>query len=306
MAVGLPPASIFYIEVFYMIVAIFGKPGSGKSTGAAAVVHKNNVKKEKYYTKFEKSKLFLKLSTEKTYKNKFINKVISGFKFILLNILYSKNFYDVCYCTDSTIQGTVPCDYENLGKWKPAWNSLIILEEAGIGLNSRDYKKLTSESKRLAAMHRHSGCDMLIISQSADFDKAYRQRAEVMFIAKKIGPFTWYHRIPYDITIDEEKHDIVEGYFKLKPIVDIFETLGSLRKSYRYSKFPFTRSHIIYRPAWYKYFDSYVDDFQYPQLAPDKIIEQKNENSETRDTVAQDTEDFKKIIETYFNEEKTA
>lgn len=281
-----------------MIVAIFGKPGSGKSTAAAAVVHKNNVKKEKYYKKLEKSKLYAKLNTVKEYKNKIFTKIVNIYKSIMLKILYSKNFYDVVYCTDPTIQGTIPIDFENLGKWQPTWNSLMILEEAGIGLNSRDYKKLTTESKRLAAMHRHSGCDILIISQSADFDKAYRQRAEVMFIAKKIGPWTWYHRIPFDITVDEEKHDIVEGYFKLKPIVDIFETLTSSKKKYRYAKFPFTRSHIIYRPHWYKYFDSYVDDYDYPQIAPDK--HQKPQIT-TLDTTEK-TEDFSTIINDFFPE----
>ena len=285
-----------------MIVAIFGKPGSGKSTAAAAVVHKNNVKKEKYYKKLEKSKLYVKLNTIKEYKNKIFTKIVNIYKSIMLKILYSKNFYDVVYCTDPTIQGTIPIDFENLGKWQPTWNSLMILEEAGIGLNSRDYKKLTTESKRLAAMHRHSGCDILIISQSADFDKAYRQRAEVMFIAKKIGPWTWYHRIPFDITVDEEKHDIVEGYFKLKPIVDIFETLTSSKKKYRYAKFPFTRSHIIYRPHWYKYFDSYVDDYDYPQIAPDKQQKPQTISINPLNTTTEKTEDFSTIINDFFPE----
>lgn len=285
-----------------MIVAIFGKPGSGKSTAAAAVVHKNNVKKEKYYKKLEKSKLYVKLNTIKEYKNKIFTKIVNIYKSIMLKILYSKNFYDVVYCTDPTIQGTIPIDFENLGKWQPTWNSLMILEEAGIGLNSRDYKKLTAESKRLAAMHRHSGCDILIISQSADFDKAYRQRAEVMFIAKKIGPWTWYHRIPFDITVDEEKHDIVEGYFKLKPIVDVFETLTSSKKKYRYSKFPFTRSHIIYRPHWYKYFDSYVDDYDYPQIAPDKQQKSQTISINPLNTTTEKMEDFSTIINDFFPE----
>ena len=128
-------------------------------------------------------------------------------------------------------------------------------------------------------MHRHNGCDILLISQITDFEKAYRARAEVMFIAKKIGPVTWYHRIPYKIDVDEEKHDIVEGYFKMSPFLDLFESLMSLKKKHRYSKFPFTRSHFIWRPSWYKYFDSYVDDYDYPQIAPDLIDSKSNNDS---------------------------
>ena len=244
-----------------MIVAIFGKPGSGKSTAAAAFIQKNKRKKEKYYKRIEKSKLYKKITSKDSRLNK-----------ILLRFLYTKNFYDVIYSTDPTFQDTVLIDYDNLGKWRPTWNSCIILEEAGVYLSNRDYKKLTKESKRLAAMHRHNGCDILLISQITDFEKAYRARAEVMFIAKKIGPITWYHRIPYKIDVDDEKHDIVEGYFKMNPFMDILESIGSLRKKHRLSKFPFLRSHLIWRPTWYKYFDSYIDDYDYPQIAPDLRI----------------------------------
>lgn len=243
-----------------MIVAIFGKPGSGKSTAAAAFIQKNKKKKEKYYKRLEKSKFY-----------KWCNNHTNWFTKGLLNIFFSKKFYDVIYATDPTFQDVVLIDYDNLGKWRPTWNSCLILEEAGVYLSNRDYKKLTKESKRLAAMHRHNGCDILLISQITDFEKAYRARAEVMFIAKKIGPVTWYHRIPYRIDVDEEKHDIVEGYFKMSPFLDLFESLMSLKKKHRYSKFPFTRSHFIWRPSWYKYFDSYIDDYDYPQIAPDLI-----------------------------------
>ena len=284
-----------------MIVAVFGKPGSGKSTAAARFIRINNKKKLKYYHKLEKSKLYKKLQSKNT--------KISNY---LINLLYKKNFYDVIYSTDPTFKNTVPIDFENLGKWKPTWNSCLILEEAGIGLNSRNYAKLTVESKRLAAMHRHSGCDILLISQSSDFDKAYRQRSEVMFIAKKIGPFTWYHRIPYDITVDEEKHDIVEGYFNLPKLIDVFETLFSLKRKHRLAKFPFTRSHIVYRPIYYKDFDSYVDDYDYPQVAPDVLLEQKKkeiivESTETKIPVLEaptPSQDDKKeeTFEDIFNE----
>lgn len=250
-----------------MIVEIFGKPGSGKSTAGAAFVQKNKRKKLRYEQRIAKSKLYKKLTSKE-----------SKFNTFLVNLLFSKKFYDVIYSTDPTFQDTVVIDYEHLGMWRPTWNSCLILEEAGIGLSSRDFKKLTKESKRLAAMHRHNGCDILIISQSTDIDKAYRQRSEVMFIAKKIGPITWYHRIPYDIMVDEEKHDVVEGYFKLNPLIDLFESLISIRKKHRLSKFPFTRSHFIWRPKWYKYFDSYVDDFDYPLIAPDLLLSESSNN----------------------------
>lgn len=283
-----------------MITAIFGKPGSGKSTAAARFIRINNKKKDKYYKRISKSKLYKKLNDNLP--NKFYQ--------LILNKMYSKNFYDVIYSTEATFKDTILIDYDNLGMWKPSWNSCIILDEAGIGLNSRNYAKLTVESKRLAAMHRHAGCDILLISQSTDFDKAYRQRAEVMFIAKKIGAFTWYHRIPYDITVDEEKHDIVEGYFNLPKLIDIVETIFSFKKKHRNSKFPFTRSHLVYRPIYYKDFDSYVDDYDYPQIAPDVLLEQSkqttpidkkpliNDSDGSQEPITPDS--FDTLVESYF------
>lgn len=61
-----------------------------------------------------------------------------------------------------------------------------------------------------------------------------------------------------------------------RPLTFLFDGLSavlsmSIRKKYRLAKFPFTRSHFIFRPLYYKYFDSYVDDYNYPKIAPDLI-----------------------------------
>lgn len=69
--------------------------------------------------------------------------------------------YDVIYCTDLTIQDTVPITYESLGKWKPSQNSLLMLCEAGIGLDNRRWKALSSDAAYLFALHGHLGCDIL-------------------------------------------------------------------------------------------------------------------------------------------------
>jgi hypothetical protein len=250
-----------------MIVTIFGKPGAGKSTIAACFVQMNKRKKDKYYKRTNKSRIykFLSSRTHKWYWN------------IIYNFLYKKKFYDVIYSTDPTIQDTVPIDYENLGKWQPTWNSCLILEEAGIGLSSREYSKLSKYSKRLAAMHRHSGADILLISQTVDIDKAYRQRSQLMYIASKLGPFTLLRRITYSVDVDENTHDLVDAYAKVPVLGYIIELLLSTLPRNRKAHFPFMRSRAIIRRFWYKYFDSFVDDFDYPMLAPDVIASQKCE-----------------------------
>ena len=62
-----------------MIVAIFGKPGSGKSTAAARFIRINEKKKNKYYLKLEKSKLYNYLVSKGT-----------KFTSFLIGLLYRK------------------------------------------------------------------------------------------------------------------------------------------------------------------------------------------------------------------------
>lgn len=248
-----------------MIVTVFGKPGAGKTTLLSYVVQQNERRKRKYYKKVSKNSKYIQLRhsvetvTDESEKEKFNNK---------LNKKFPKNFYDVIYCTDETIQGTIPIDYEHLGDWKPAWNSLIMLEEAGLGINSREYKHLSKNSKRLAAMHRHSGADILIVSQSVDIDKAYRQRSELMLIARKLGELTILRKITYSVDVDEMTHDLVDAYAKQKPLWFLLDLMTCKSRKNKRKKEPFKMSMFIWRPFYYKFFDSFVDDFDYPMEDP--------------------------------------
>lgn len=266
-----------------MIVTIFGKPGAGKSTIASFFCTLNNRKRTKYYRKAEKSKIykFIQEHDGKWYSN------------LLHSLFWKKNFYDVIYSTDETIQFTVPIKYDELGMWKPTWNSCFLLEEAGIGLNNRDYKKLSLYSKRLAAMHRHSGADILILSQTVDIDKAYRQRSQLMFLASKFGPWTFLRRITYGVDVDENTHDLVDAYAKLPLLLYFFELLFCQSKKNKYGSFPFQTSRFIYRPAWYKYFDSFVDDFDYPMIAPDVQMKLDEEEAKRKEEARKLTEKAK-------------
>lgn len=269
-----------------MLIGIVGKPGSGKTTIAAAVVQKNKKKKNKYYKRISKSKLYAYLDSHVEYipvskKGKIYNFLYNFFGILyamicqlMFILLYSKNFYDVIYSSESSIKDTVPITYKDLGLWKPTENSLFILEEAGVHMHGRDYKGLSKDAREFFCEHRHKHCDILIISQTPNYDKVARTLTEVILIARALGPFTWYHRIPYKIEVDKEKHDIVEGYYVLPFIFDLFETLMSaIEKRHRMAKLPVLRSQIIFRPLYYKHFNSYVDTKTYSMVAPDKLIE---------------------------------
>lgn len=267
-----------------MIVTLFGKPGAGKSTVAAQFIQWNKRKKDKYYKKIGKSKLyaFAMKNIDKWYGRYIYNK-----KFL-------KNFYDVIYSTDETFQDTIKIDYDMLGMFKPTENSVFICEEAGIGLNSRSYKTLTKESKRFAAMHRHCFCDILLISQTVDIDKAYRQRSQLLFMLEKSFLFpemTKLRRIIYSVDVDEMTHDLVDAYSKMKGFPYLIEMFfGTLIA--KKLKFPFVRSRFIIRKPYYKFFDSFVDDFDYPmedpyvthlkRLAEEKIRKEEIENAQVQ------------------------
>lgn len=250
-----------------MISIVFGKPGAGKSTIASFFVQRNKKKKDKYYKKIGKSWLYKKLSDSE---HKFFNTR-------LLNLLYPKHFFDVIYSTDETIQDTVYIEYEHIGLWKPTWNSCLIFEEVGVGFDNRSYKTLPKHAKRFFALHRHSGCDIVAISQTTDMDKSLRTRAEILFIASKVGQFTLVRKILFSIDVDEQTHQIVEGYFKITPLRYIWELLTCKLPKHRKRKELFIRSFFIYRPFYYKYFDSFVDDYEYTMIAPDVILELEKE-----------------------------
>lgn len=217
-----------------MITGIFGKPRSGKTTYSAMIVQKNH-----------RSKLF---------------KLRHKWAFWL-------HPYDVIYCTDPSIQNTITIDYSDLGKWRPTPNSLFILEEAGVGLNNRNFKSLTSDAANFFATHGHNHCDILWSSQTVDVDKKLKDRTHFIYLARKVGGFTVLSPITFSVDVDNETHSLDDFYFKARGIEKIINLL-------------FRRTIIFRRKPWYKYFDSFIDTWKYSDIAPDQkpcnfIIEAK-------------------------------
>ena len=125
-----------------------------------------------------------------------------------------------------------------------------------------------------------------------DIDKAYRQRSQILFMVQKSYLFpelTSLRRVVYSVDVDEQTHDLVDAYSKMKGIPYFIELLISvLSKKVRTAKFPFVRSRWVYRKKWYKYFDSFVDDFEYPMEDPyltslQKLNDEESENKENEE-----------------------
>ena len=158
-----------------MILGIYGKPRSGKTTYAAKIAASNHFSKMRYLKRHGS---------------------LDGFK-----------GYPVIYCTDPSIMYTVTIDYSDVGTFKPTWGSLFIFEEAGIGFNNRDFKKLTSDATYFFATCGHNNVDIIWSSQSVDVDKKLKERTHQIYICEKKGVFSIMHLIDYSVDVIEHMLD---------------------------------------------------------------------------------------------------
>lgn len=133
---------------------------------------------------------------------------------------------------------------------------LFLVDEAMIVCGDRDHKNFGKEKLKEFMMHRHKDCDIILFSQEADgVDKKIRSITDRMFYVKK-GILTgkWFssiYRIPYDVMFPEggdKIGDIIMGYKKPPFLARVF-------------------AKRLYRPKYYKYFDSWESD-ELPPLPP--------------------------------------
>lgn len=138
--------------------------------------------------------------------------------------------------------------FECFGKYDLI-NCLYLIDEAMVEAGDRDYKNFDKCKLERFVMHRHDNMDIVLFSQEADgIDKKIRSITDRMFYVKK-GFFTgkWIssiYRIPYRIlwpdanSAGENVGRILMGYVKPNIFLRIF--------AYR-----------MFRPQYYKYFDSW-------------------------------------------------
>jgi len=125
-------------------------------------------------------------------------------------------------------------------------NGKMIIDEAGIEFNNRNYKSLPQSAIQFFKYHRHYGVSVDVFSQShEDMDVTLRRLAQNFFVVKKsiIPFFIVTKRIKRKVGIDETTHQISDMYNFGFPILD--------------SKWTFC-------PPLWKMFDSY----DYPPLPP--------------------------------------
>lgn len=133
-------------------------------------------------------------------------------------------------------------------------NGLILLDEASIEFNGRNYKNISMKIIEFFLLHRHARVDIVVMSQANNIDKTIRTISDRCFYCYK-GIFTghWftkYYRIPYTMFLKEKNDtsgdnpgEINFGYYKPN-------FFGRLFASW------------CFRPKWYKFYDSW----EFPEL----------------------------------------
>lgn len=125
----------------------------------------------------------------------------------------------------------------DIGKYDIS-NGLVIIDEAGIEYNNREFKSFSQSQNKWFKLYRHAHCDIVIFSQSfEDMDKKLRLLANRYFLVERsfIPKFIRCRRISKKIAINEVDSQIIDAYDFV----------------------PFSR-RLYFGPKYWKYFDSYA------------------------------------------------
>lgn len=159
-----------------------------------------------------------------------------------------------------SIPGVTLIDNECIGQFELR-DCLLLIDEATLFADSRDYKNFSKGRLSYFLEHRHRNADIILFTQQWDgVDRKIRTITDRVYYIKKGLLFgRWIsscYRIPYDIIIPDPKKnnggeklgEIVQGYCKPPFLARIF-------------------AQRIYRPNYYRYFDSWELE-ELPALPP--------------------------------------
>lgn len=146
------------------------------------------------------------------------------------------------------IPGVTLIDNDCIGQYELR-DCLILIDEATIFADSRDYKNFSRGRMEYFLTHRHYCADIILFTQRWDaVDLKIRSITDrVYYIRKGFWTGRWIStcwRIPYDIIIPDPKKggdklgEIIQGYCKPNILVRLF-------------------ARRVWRPAYYQYYDSW-------------------------------------------------
>lgn len=191
----------------------------------------------------------------------------------------SKKYLNVYSNVRLSIFGVTYISNECIGKYD-LHDGLLLIDEATLFADNREHKNFPRHQIEYFLLHRHYNIDIILFTQQWDgVDKKIRVITDRVYYVYKglfFGKwFTKYYRIPYGIIIpdphksDGEKlGDIVQGYCKPNILIRLF-------------------SPVLYRPKYYKYFDSWQRNIlpnlpamytPYYEVCDSSIVKSENES----------------------------
>lgn len=180
--------------------------------------------------------------------------------------------------TAANIEHSVPNAFSipnisDLGQKTTPPGTYLAIDEAGIEYNNRAYKSMSKATISWFKKHRHFSTDVDVFSQSwEDVDVTIRRLAPELWYIKRIGPWTLARRVYKRVIIDENTHQIIDGY-KFPSLLWLL--FWPLQLGFIFDK----KYMLTFRPFYYKYFDSwsrevlpYFECFGIPDQTDDAAV----------------------------------
>lgn len=170
-----------------------------------------------------------------------------------------KKYQNVYGNVHMKIDGYTYVDNDCIGQYD-LQNGAILIDEATLFADSRDYKNFGKDKLMYFLEHRHFNVDIYLFTQQWDgVDRKIRvitDRVYYVYKGKLLGLWwSTYYRIPYGIIIPdphkkgasgEKLGEIIQGYCKPNFLIRLF-------------------APKVFRPFYYKYFDSW-EKYSLPAL----------------------------------------
>ena len=182
-------------EVPCVLNVYFGVPGSGKTTFAAYLA-KQSARQSRIIT------------WAQAHPGKFSEKLLASRFFKRAMPVYSNVPITGAYHLDPQ---------QDIGKFMICGGKVII-DEAGIEYNNRNFKAFPPEAVYWYKYHRHYECSVDVFSQSyEDMDITLRRLAQNYYVVKKslLPFFIVCKRIRRKVGIDDNTHQIIDKYYFL-------------------------------------------------------------------------------------------
>ena len=143
----------------------------------------------------------------------------------------TENAYQYVY-TNFPAYGCYQLYYDDIGETDMAW-SLLLLDEAQLEADSRNYKNFSDNKKMFFSLHRHMHCDVVIATQEASMvDKRIR-----------------------DLAV--KQYELTSGIFNTIRLRQLEKTRNPKTQDCEFAYSGAFYNRHFYRPRLYKYTDSH-------------------------------------------------